>query len=83
MLAEKVTKKLVALRVHVVRSMRTARDAGQGSLEYIGAILVAAAVVGVVVAGTKTLNVDEAFKSAVQSITGGNPTAPAPAKPAG
>jgi hypothetical protein len=65
-----MTEKLVALRIRVVKSIEAARDSGQGSLEYIGAILVAAAVVVAVLKGFSTLDVTTAVSEAVKKITG-------------
>jgi hypothetical protein len=65
-----MTEKLIAFRIHVQKSIEARiSDAGQGSLEYIGAILVAAVVVGVVASAAKGINLGTAFSDAVKKIT--------------
>jgi hypothetical protein len=68
-----MTGKLIALRTNALKTIEARKngDAGQGSLEYIGAILVAAAVVGVVIAAAGDLDVGEAFTNALEAITSG------------
>jgi hypothetical protein len=46
-------------------------DAGQGSLEYIGAVLVAAAVVVVVLSSIAGFNIGSVFTNVVNKITTG------------
>ena len=69
-----MTEKLVALRIRVIKSIEAGRDSGQGSLEYIGAILVAAAVVLIVITAAKAVDVTAPFKAAVDAVTGGKGT---------
>ena len=67
-----MTDKLIAFRIKAAKALeaRINGDAGQGSLEYIGAILVAAAVVGVVIAAAGDLDLGTAFSDALDAITG-------------
>jgi hypothetical protein len=66
-----MTDKLIALRISALKTIEARKngDAGQGSLEYIGAILVAAAVVGVVIAAASDLDIGSAFSDALEAIT--------------
>ncbi len=68
-----MSTKLIALRTTIFQSIEARRsgDAGQGSLEYIGAILVAAAVVAVVIAAVAGIDVAGALQDAVTAVTGG------------
>jgi hypothetical protein len=68
-----MTEKLIALRTRTVQQIqaRVNGDAGQGSLEYIGAILVAAAVVALVLAAFGAIDLGGAVQDAVDAITGG------------
>ena len=67
-----MTDKLIAFKINLAKTVEARRngDAGQGSLEYIGAILVAAAVVGVVIAAAGDLDLGTAFSDALDAITG-------------
>lgn len=46
-------------------------DRGQGTMEYVGMILVAAIIVVAVLDVTEAVDLGEVFRSAVESVTGG------------
>jgi hypothetical protein len=65
-----MSMKLVALRIRVEKAIEARREAGQGSLEYIGAILVAGTVVGLVLAAAGKIDIGTALTNAVKKVTG-------------
>ena len=66
-----MTMKLVALQIRVAKAVEGRKEAGQGSLEYIGAILVAAVIVGLVITAARGVNIGTAFSNAVNKVTSG------------
>lgn len=76
-LTEKAVAARVALRLHTERAMRLFHDdeRGQGSVEYVGIILVVVAIVGAVVAGATPVGtaILTQLTTAVNNIGGGAP----------
>jgi hypothetical protein len=66
-----MTNKLIALRIRATQSRFVAgRDAGQGTLEYVGAILIAAIIIGLVIAGVNAASITTKVTAAVNKILG-------------
>ena len=70
-----MTEKFVALQVRAEKAVeqrlmdrRAKGDAGQGTLEYIGAILIAAVIVGLVYAAVSQYQVGDKVKSAIDKV---------------
>lgn len=76
-LMEKVVATQVGVRAFAERAARLARDdeRGQGSVEYVGIILVVVAIVGAVVAGATPVGtaILTQLTTAVNNIGGGAP----------
>jgi Flp pilus assembly pilin Flp len=74
-LTEKAVAAQVALKAYAARMARLARDdeRGQGSVEYVGIILVVVAIVGAVVAGATPVGtaILTQLTNAVNNIGGG------------
>jgi hypothetical protein len=64
-----MTEKLIALRIRVTHSpMLANRESGQGTLEYIGAILVAGIIIGLVIAGVRGANITGRITAIINDI---------------
>ncbi len=68
-----MTEKLVALQIWVSRRVEARGDQGQGALEYVGAIVIAAAVVVAVAGAFKSTDVGQKVADAVTSVLDLNP----------
>jgi hypothetical protein len=66
-----MNQKYIALRTWLARTLDGRRDAGQGTLEYVGAIVIAAVVVVAVMAAFKNLPIANAVTTAVNHILSG------------
>jgi hypothetical protein len=65
-----MTEKYIALRVRMAKHMERRGDAGQGTLEYLGMILVAAILIVAVAAFVKGDQLKAIWDNAVQKVTG-------------
>jgi hypothetical protein len=67
-----MTEKLVALQIKVRKAAEAGREAGQGSLEYIGAIVIAAIVVVAVTAAINAAKpgIGTSIAKAIKDIVG-------------
>ena len=65
-----MTKRYVAVRVWLAKRAEASGDAGQGSIEYLGALLVAAALVGIAVAAVSGLDITARVKEAADAVFG-------------
>jgi small-conductance mechanosensitive channel len=76
-----MTEKLIGTYVRAIYALRTHRarqDAGQGTLEYVGAVVIAAIVVAAVAAAFKGIDVVGAVTGATSKIFGTGAAAPGP-----
>jgi hypothetical protein len=64
-----MSEKFIALRVRVAQSLAGRRDAGQGTLEYVGMIIVAAIVVVAVITAFQGVNLGNVVTTQVNKIT--------------
>ena len=65
-----MTEKFISLRIRATQAIEGRRDAGQGTLEYVGMIIVAALVAVAVMTALKTVNLGTFVTNAVKSVTG-------------
>lgn len=65
-----MTKALVAMRIRAIKAVE-AREAGQGTLEYVGMIFAVAVVVAAVVTVLKTQDLGARVTTAFTSVFGG------------
>lgn len=63
-----MTKRYLAMRVWISKRAETSREEGQGSIEYLGALLVAAALVALAVAAVSNIDIAEKVKSAADAV---------------
>ena len=66
-----MSEKLVALRIRAAKWVESREDAGQGALEYVGMIAVAAVIVVAVAAALNPGNITAAVTTAVNHILTG------------
>lgn len=66
-----MTQKLIALRVRVQSAIDGRRDAGQGTLEYVGMIIIASLIVVVVATALDPAGIGTALTTAVTKFTTG------------
>ncbi|RPF22943.1 hypothetical protein [Myceligenerans xiligouense] len=73
-LTQKVVAAQVALKAHADRLTRRAHDgeSGQGTVEYVGAVLLVVAIVGIVIAANEEVGdaIVEQLTEAVKNISG-------------
>lgn len=62
-----MTKALVFAKVRFVKALE-AREAGQGSIEYVGAILIAAVLIGIVITSLNGININDKIKAAIDTV---------------
>ena len=63
-----MTQKLIAVRIWLDKTVEGRRDAGQGTLEYVGMIIVAALVIVAVVGVLSPARFSSALTTAVNSV---------------
>lgn len=63
-----MTEKYIALRVRVAKAIEGRRDAGQGTLEYVGMIIVAAIVAVLVMTAIKGAGLDTSVGAKIKSV---------------
>jgi hypothetical protein len=63
-----MTRMFVATKVRMMKAVEGREDAGQGALEYIGAILIAAILIGVIAGAVKGWDVGSKVTDAIDSI---------------
>lgn len=64
-----MTKALVSTQVRIQQLMSKG-EAGQGTLEYVGMVIVAALIVVALIAAARTVNLAKAFTDAIKTVTG-------------
>jgi hypothetical protein len=62
-----MTKALVSAKVRLIKAVE-AREAGQGSIEYVGAILIAAVLIGIVITSLNGINIAGKITEAINSV---------------
>jgi hypothetical protein len=65
-----MTRSLIATRIRFMKAME-AREAGQGTLEYVGMIVAVAVIVVAVAAALKATNIQGHVTDAFNSVFGG------------
>ncbi len=68
-----MTEKLVALQIWIGRRAEARGDQGQGALEYVGAIVIAAAVVVAVAGAFNSTDIGQKVADAVTGVLDLNP----------
>ena len=63
-----MTKNLIALRIRVAKSIEGRIEAGQGTLEYVGMILVVAVIVAAVMTALSGFDFAGKVKTAIQKV---------------
>jgi hypothetical protein len=63
-----MTEKFISLRIRAVQAVEGRRDAGQGTLEYVGMIIVAAIVAVLVMTAIKGAGLDTSVGAKIKSI---------------
>jgi hypothetical protein len=63
-----MTKRFITLRLHLTQALVRRGDAGQGTLEYVGMIIVAAIVAVAVMGVLKGVDLGGAVQKAVDSV---------------
>lgn len=63
-----MTEKFISLRVRVTQAIEGRRDAGQGTLEYVGMIIIAALVIVAVAAVVSPATIGARVTTAVNSV---------------
>ena len=66
-----MTEKLVALRIRALKAFERTSDKGQGTIEYVGMILIAALLVVGVLTALKDKDLGGAVSRAVDSVLNG------------
>lgn len=62
-----MTKAFVTAKVRFLKAME-GREAGQGSIEYVGAIVIAAVLISIVIASLSGINFNAKIKSAIDYV---------------
>jgi hypothetical protein len=65
-----MTKRFITLRLHLTQALVRRSDAGQGTLEYVGMIIVAAVIAVAVMGALKGVDLGNAVTTAVNSVLG-------------
>lgn len=63
-----MTKRYVAMRVWLTKRAETSGEEGQGSIEYLGALLVAAALVALALAAVNGIDITQKVKDAADKV---------------